>query len=225
MHVSNDVESNHRGVPFTIRGLIAVHARRGDYEQHCKNLSTWQTEYGYWSAFGTYSTSLPTFPKGVAHHKIRPDRCSPTFPKLNDTLYDPPYTGGLSLSLPRNADGTVDPTALTLEQLISYHCWQDLDAIRDRLHAVREWQKKQNGRELWDVYVLTNGSGEWISALKQLLREDGWLGRIKTSKDVAPQLSNAGMSVNQGVDMAIAHWSEVFLGNGVRRIHTTIFTV
>jgi hypothetical protein len=191
-----------------------VHIRRGDYEEHCKFLSGVKTEYGFWAAFGTYSVSKPTFPNGVPHHDIPPDRCDPTFPKLNDTLYDPPY---VAASPHKNEDGTVDPTTLTLEELIQYHCWQDLDSIRDRLHAVREWQKAKKGRQLRDIYVSTNSNDdEWISALKQLLRKDGWVGQIRTSRDTAPTLSTTGMSVNQGVDMAIAHWSEVFLGNGVR---------
>ena len=209
-----DTAPNHRqGVPFTIPGLISVHVRRGDYEEHCKFLSWARVEYGFWAAFGSYSTSKPTFPEGVPHHDIRPDRCDPTFPKLNDTLYDPPYAA----SPHKNKDGTVDPTTITLEDLISYHCWQDLDSIRDRLHAVREWQKAKNGRELKDVYILTNAKdADWISALKDLLRKDGWVGQIQASGDIAPKLSTTGMSVNQGVDMAIAQWSEVFLGNGVR---------
>lgn len=205
--------NHHHQAPFIIPGLLAVHIRRGDYEQHCKFLSEWRVEYGYWNCFGSYSASKPTFPEGVAHHDISPSRCDPTFPKLNDTLYDPPYAA----SPHKNEDGSIDPTTLTLEELILYHCWQDLDSIRDRLHAVREWQKAKNGRELKDIYVLTNTKDDdWISALKELLRKDGWVGQINTSADTAHNLSITGMSVNQGVDMAIAHWSEVFLGNGVR---------
>lgn len=198
--------------PFIIPGLITVHVRRGDYEQHCKYLASERAEYGFWASFGLYSASKLTFPEGVAHHDIPPGYCDPTYPKLNDTLYDPPYVA----SPHKNQDGTIDPTTLTLEDLISYHCWLELDSIRDKLHAVREWQKAKNGRELKDIYVLTNTKdADWISALKELLRKDGWVGQIKTSADTARKLSPTGMSVNQGVDMAIAHWSEVFLGNGV----------
>jgi len=211
-HSTDIAPNHHHEVPFIIPGLIAVHVRRGDYEEHCKFLSWARAEYGFWAAFGSYSVSQPTFPKGVAHHDIPPDRCDPAFPKLNDTLYDPPYAA----SPHKNEDGTVDPTTLTLEELISSHCWQDLDSIRDRLHAVREWQKAKNGRELKDVFLLTNSNDDdWMSALKEVLKKDGWVGQIKTSRDIAPKLSATGMSVNQGVDMAIAHWSEVFLGNGV----------
>jgi len=211
--VVDTTPNHHHGAPFIIPGLIAVHVRRGDYEEHCKGLSWVGSEYGFWSSFGSYSASKPTFPKGVPHHDIRPEFCDPTFPKLNDTLYDPPYAA----SPHKNEDGTVDPTTLTLEELLFHHCWLELDSIRDRLHAVREWQKAEKGRELKDVYILTNvKDGIWISTLKEMLKNDGWVGQINSSGDVAPRLSMMGMSVNQGVDMAIAHWSEVFLGNGVR---------
>jgi hypothetical protein len=216
----DDGGDRYHATPFIIPGLIAVHLRRGDFEKHCKKLSDYQIEFGYWSAFGTYSTSKPTFPKGVAHHEIRPELCDPTYPKLNDTLYDPPYAPGSLLSsspnLNKNADGTVDPTTLTLKQLIFSHCWLEIDAVRDRLRAVRGWQKAKNRRELRDIYLLTDASSEWVAALKKLLREDGWVGEIRSSKDVAPFLSQTAKATDQAVDMAIAHWSEVFLGNGVR---------
>jgi len=204
---SSSVEPSSPTTPFTIPGLLAVHVRRGDYAEHCKFLAWVKVEYGYWSAFGTYGVSQPTFPPGVPHHEIRPDHIDPTFPKLNDTLYDPPF----ARRFPRNPDGSVDPTTLTLEELIQYHCYQDLDATRNRLYAVREWQRAK-GRELKDVFILTNASEKWIWALEELLKDDGW--GIKTSRDLT--LSQDGQAVNQGVDMAIANWAEVFLGNGVR---------
>jgi len=201
------VETSSPTTPFTIPGLLAAHVRRGDFEEHCKWLAWVKAGYLYWAAFGTYSVSPPTFPPGVPHQNIRPDHVDPTLPRLNDTLYDPPF----ARHFPRNPDGSVDPTTLTLEQLIQYHCYQDLDAVRSRLYAVREWQRAK-GRELKNVFILTNGSENWIGALKELLKEDGW-GDIKTSRDLT--LSPDGQAVNQGVDGAIANWAEVFLGNGV----------
>jgi len=204
---SPSVETSPPTTPFTIPGLLAAHVRRGDYGEHCKFLAWAKVEYGYWASFGSYSVSQPTFPPGVPHHDIRPDHVDPTLPTLNDTLYDPPF----ARHLPRNPDGTVDPTTLTLEQLIQYHCYQDLDAVRNRLYAVREWQRAK-GRELKDVFILTNGSEDWIGALRELLKEDGW-GEVTTSRDLSP--SEDGQAVNQGIDMAIANWAEVFVGNGV----------
>ena len=201
------VETDSPTTPFTIPGLLAAHVRRGDYDEHCRFLAWAKVEYAYWASFGTYSVSNPTFPPGVPHHDIRPDHVDPTLPKLNDTLYDPPFIR----HFPQNPDGSVDPKTLTLEQLIQYHCYQDLDGVRSRLYAVREWQRTK-GRELKDVFILTNGSENWIGALKELLKEDGW-GEVKTSRDFT--LSEDGQAVNQGVDMAIANWAEVLLGNGV----------
>jgi hypothetical protein len=211
-------------------GLIAVHLRRGDYEQHYRHLTSELAEYRFWSTLGSYSVSKPTFPvsgiervqakpghsrvsrpvrtsKGdggsggnqdwrhrpqtiaviytyystnetqntssinaqcipitgirqsshperVVHHDILPDHCDTSFPKLNDTLYDPPYVTASPYT--KNEDVTIDPTTLTLEELIVYHCWQDIHLIRDRLHVVREWQRAKKERKLKDVYILTN---------------------------------------------------------------------
>ena len=184
-----------------------AHVRRGDYGEHCKSLAWAKVEYGYWASFGSYSVSQLTFPPGVPHHDIRPDHVDPTPTRLNGTLYDPPF----ARHFPRNPDGTVDPTTLALERLIQHHCYQDLDAVRNRLYAVREWQRAK-GRELKHVFLLSNGSENWIGALKELLKEDGWE-EITTSSDVS--LSEDGQAVNQGIDMAMAIWVEVFLGNGV----------
>ncbi|KAJ7082476.1 hypothetical protein C8R44DRAFT_894773 [Mycena epipterygia] len=36
--------------PFA--GLLGLHVRRGDYEEHCKKLVTWETDYNAWNLLG-----------------------------------------------------------------------------------------------------------------------------------------------------------------------------
>jgi hypothetical protein len=65
------------------------------------------------------------------------------------------------------------------------------------------------------VYISTNGEREWISALVQLLRADGWE-RISTSLDM--ELAKDEHTVSQVVDVSILVSAETFIGVGVRLI-------
>jgi hypothetical protein len=62
---------------------------------------------------------------------------------------------------------------------------------------------------------MTNGKGRRVGGLIELLLEDGWKS-VRASGDLV--LSDAARAVSQGVDMAVGHWAEVFIGNGVRSL-------
>jgi len=146
-------------------------------------------------------------PKGLNPEEFKIDAryVNTSYPKLPDSIFDPPY----SVAYLHGADGKVDLSTLTREQLWYSHCWPRLDGIRNKLAAVR---RAHPGLE--DVYLMTNGEERWIGGLTELLLEDGWKS-VRASKDLV--LSDAARAVSQGVDMAIGHWAEVFVGNGVRK--------
>jgi hypothetical protein len=193
--------------PHVLSKLVAVHVRRGDFSAYCKLLAETNVFWNSWTALGTYSRDSATLPQGFdpAEFQIDARYVNASYPKLPDSIFDPPYSG----AHPHDAEGKVDPTTLTREQLWYLHCWPRLDGIRDKLAAVR---RAHPGLE--DVYLMTNGEERWVGGLIELLLEDGWKS-VRASGNLV--LSDAARAVSQGVDMAIGHWAEVFVGNGVRK--------
>ena len=191
--------------PFVISKLVAVHIRRGDYEDHCQTLSKEGLQFNSWDMLGTYSTKDPTPPHGLDPmiYPIDPRFINETFPALPDTLYSPPY----STAFPHDQHGRVDPAELSREQLYKLHCWPNLTAILNKLRDVKDLHPG-----LEEVYVMTNGTPEFVEGLKHLLYEGGWRS-VKSSLDL--KLTDAAIAVSQAVDMAVATWAEVFVGNGV----------
>lgn len=46
-------------MPQTIPGLVAVHIRRGDFIEHCKNLAWWKAGYSGWNRFEEFQDKWP----------------------------------------------------------------------------------------------------------------------------------------------------------------------
>lgn len=193
--------------PYVIPKLVAVHVRRGDYESHCKWLEYLKTPWNSWNSLGTYSRDNATLPKGFDPDEFKLDApwVNASYPELPDSFFDGPY----STAYPHDAEGRVDPTTLTREELTFLHCWPRMDGIRDKLAAVRRAHPA-----LEDVYLMTNGGDRWVGGLVELLLEDGWKS-VRSSKELV--LGDAALAVSQGVDMAVGTWAEVLVGNGVRQ--------
>ena len=183
-----------------------MHVRRGDFGTYCELLAETNIFWNSWNALGTYSRDNAALPKGFNSEEFKIDAryVNASYPRLPNSIFDPPY----STAYPHDAEGKVDPTSLTREQLWYLHCWPRLGGIRDKLAAVR---RAHPGLD--DVYLMTNGEERWIGGLLELLLEDGWKS-VRASKDLV--LSDAARAVSQGVDMAVGNWAEVFVGNGVR---------
>jgi hypothetical protein len=192
---------------FVIPKFVAVHIRRSDYKEHCTALSNDALQFNSWDMLGTYSTKDPKPPYGLDPnmYPIDPRFINETFPALPDTLYSPPY----STSFPHDRHGRVDPASLSREQLYKLHCWPNLTAIISKLRDVKDLHPA-----LEEVYLMTNGTPEFVEGLKHLLYEAGWR-RVRSSLDL--KLTDAAVAVSQAVDMALATWAEVFVGNGVGR--------
>lgn len=195
--------------PFVISKFVAVHIRRGDYENHCQILSREGIQFNSWDMLGTYSTQDPKPPYGLdpKMYPIDIRFINNTFPALPDTLYSPPF----STSFPHDQNGRVNPADLSREQLYKLHCWPNLTAIISKLRHVRDLHPG-----LEEVYLMTNGTPDFVDGLKHLLYEGGWRS-VKSSLDL--KLTDAAVAVSQAVDMALATWAEVFVGNGVGLLH------
>lgn len=190
---------------FVVPKFVAVHIRRGDFETHCKTLSEEGFQFNSWNMLGTYSTNSSKPPYGLDPkiYPIDPRFINETFPALPDTLYSPPY----STSFPHDWHGRVDPAGLSKEQLYMLHCWPNVTPIINKLRDVRDLHPG-----LEEVYLMTNGKPSFVDDLKHLLYEDGWRS-VRSGLDL--KLTDAAAAVSQAVDMALANWAEVFVGNGV----------
>ncbi|KAJ7616655.1 hypothetical protein FB45DRAFT_757151, partial [Roridomyces roridus] len=76
-----------------IPGLLALHVRRGDYSQHCRNLVEWGSDYSAWNGFGNPSVRAahPTFPalpdylsvpEGMTHGEAAYAHCWPSLDEI-----------------------------------------------------------------------------------------------------------------------------------------------
>jgi hypothetical protein len=82
----------------------------------CHRPQTIAVLYTYYSTNETQNTYLfhiegirrSSHLEGVAHHDILPDHCDTTFPRLNDTLYDPPYATASPYNKKRGRDERSD---------------------------------------------------------------------------------------------------------------------
>ncbi|KZT21880.1 hypothetical protein NEOLEDRAFT_1072823 [Neolentinus lepideus HHB14362 ss-1] len=120
------------------------------------------------------------------------------FPLLPDKFNPAPYNN----------------TADSRLQYYFEHCLPETEQIVARLHAVRAQHPSLNR-----VYLLTNGWGWWLNALKDALRKDGWADAT-SSLDI--QLDAEQSYVGMAVDMAIAEKAEVFIGNGFSSLSSNI---
>ena len=130
------------------------------------------------------------------------------FPGLPDRFFPPAV----------HSQGNAPP-----EELARYraHCFPEIDQIVSRVRDVRASLLPTT--TLTRVYVLTNGRPEWLQELKNALQEDArtqqgmdeWE-HIGTNRDL--RLTREQRHNSQAVDMAIAQRSEIFIGNGVRRL-------
>lgn len=148
-----------------IPGLLALHIRRGDFEEHCKFLEQ-------------YSSSWES------HNSI---------PGLGDK-FDPP---------PKEETEAY-------EEYYRKHCYPSIEDMAEKVRAVRQ---SHAGRNLQDIYIMTNAHAPWLDDLKKALTYTGEWRNITTNRDL--QLDWEQKFVSQALDMLIGQRAEFFIGNAV----------
>ena len=71
----------------------------------------------------------------------------------------------------------------------------------------------EEGKGLRNIFIMTNGSPEWIEELREALMKDHPWKQIASSLQM--QVSWEQKFVAQAVDMMIGQRADVFVGNGV----------
>jgi hypothetical protein len=109
-------------------------------------------------------------------------------------------------------DGSDDKHTPELFAHYMTHCYPSIPQIVARVREVSVDAHAQ-GHTLDRIYILTNGSPEWLFELKTALRGAQQWKSIGTSRDL--WLSREQKYVAQAMDQLVATRAEVFLGNAV----------
>ena len=217
--------------------ILALHFRRGDYSGHCVDLASWSSTY-------TGQNSYPEFeerdkfvvPQVIEGHSSSDlDSTQP-----GDTLIVSSQDEKVKYYM-KHCYPDIGQVVERVRQVV--HDYESF--VRDRISKTHS-QKYENwgsqkkrwsaGREsvgnklLKRIYIMSNGDRQLLRELKQALVEDAersklssgdwefewtWDG-VSTSRDL--ELGWEEKPVGQALDMYIGQKSELFVGNGVRKI-------
>ena len=118
-----------------------------------------------------------------------------------------PGTIDKDMELEENTDGSLTDASMDAFQRA---CYPDVDQIVERVRQIR---MTEEGKELGNIFIMTNGSPEWIEELREALMKDHPWKQITSSLQM--QVSWEQKFVAQAVDMMIGQRADVFIGNGV----------
>ena len=76
------------GSSDTIKGLLAIHVRRGDFEDHCRNLAEWSADWHAWNAFPEFIDKFekPTDMSPEETTNVYLSHCYPTIQQIADKV-------------------------------------------------------------------------------------------------------------------------------------------
>ncbi|KAG8990815.1 hypothetical protein FRB94_013086 [Tulasnella sp. JGI-2019a] len=216
---SHDFPSSSSNTSQTIKGLIAVHLRRGDFKLHCHKLADISDPFMGWNQF----------------------------PYLLDRFTPPPKGEGLKGSLDVITRGRkhdlymercwpeIDAIVKRLREVRRLHT--GLERVFVLTNGKKEWVEllkralmntKDDGDDAGDTEKEREGSGPPITIpgairvqpVPPTSRENRpWI-EVLTSKDLSILWTER--EVDQAVDMEIARRAEVFLGNGFSSLTSNI---
>jgi len=152
-----------------IPGLLVLHIRRGDFEQHCRGLAEW----------GSTWTGFNQLPEMLDH-------------------FDSP---------PRPKDGGVTQE---IYDAYSKSCYPSIEEI---VQKVVDIKRTRAGKDLSNIYIMTNGKDPWLSELKEALHKSGKWKQISSSREL--KVTWEQKFVAQSIDMVVGQRADVFIGNGV----------
>lgn len=122
-------------------------------------------------------------------------------------LNNQPGTIDKDVQLVENEDGSLSQAS---RDALQRACYPDTDQIVERVRQIRETEE---GKKLRNVFIMTNGSPEWVQELEEALMKDHKWEQIASSLQM--HVSWEQKFVAQAVDMMIGHRADVFIGNGV----------
>ena len=118
-----------------------------------------------------------------------------------------PGTIDRDVELTKNEDGSFTQRAIDAFQRA---CYPSTNQIVQRVRQIR---MTEEGKGLRNIFIMTNGSPEWIEQLKEDLMKDYPWKQISSSLEM--RVTWEQKFTAQAVDMMIAQRADVFIGNGV----------
>ena len=135
-----------------------------------------------------------------------------TFTGLNTQ----PGTTDRDITLVEDEGGSLTPASVNAFQRA---CYPDINQIVERVRQIRQTKE---GKRLRNVFIMTNGSPEWVEELREALVKDHPWKLIASSLQM--RVSWEQKFVASAVDMMIAQRSDVFIGNGVSTLTPLTFS-
>ncbi|KAJ3509166.1 hypothetical protein NLJ89_g5362 [Agrocybe chaxingu] len=206
--------------------VLALHVRRGDFSEHCKNLAGWTAPY----------TGFNSFPEST-------ERDGFISPQVQQRRYNDPKVVSSNEEREKIYKIHCYPDAQQITKRVR-------EVVKDYEAFVEEQEKSlearspspskvpvPGNRRLNKVYVMTNGDREWLKEVKAALEadaeaskaktggEDGWdfewtWEGVHTSRDL--DLGWEDKPVAQALDMFVAQRAELFVGNGFSSLTANI---
>ena len=160
----------------------------------------------------TPGLQYPPIPGLLALHVRRGDfeaHC-PTLRRWNTRfsgLNTQPGTIDRDLDFAKNEDGSSTQRSTDAFQRA---CYPSTNQIVERVRQIR---MTEEGKGLRNIFIMTNGSPEWIEELKEALMKDYRWKQISSSLEMLVTWEQKFTA--QAVDMMIGQRADVFIGNGV----------
>lgn len=119
-----------------------------------------------------------------------------SFPEFHDK-FDRPTDGGWGETSEENM------------KLYVRRCYPSIEQIVEKVRKVR----MEAAEPLRYLYIMTNGPTPWVEELKSALAQDTNWDQLGSSRDLKTTWEQK--FVAQALDMYVAQWAQVFIGNGV----------
>ncbi|THU79661.1 hypothetical protein K435DRAFT_973071 [Dendrothele bispora CBS 962.96] len=202
----------------TIKGLVAIHLRRGDFFGHCLYLLKWRVKY----------MGLNMYP-GVGKDFDPDEYLRQVIIENESGNGDGNGNGNGNEGGKSNSNEELDEKekSRVLKPYYFEHCLPEIDQIVARLREVREEMGSSSSSssgeggkvDLKRLYILSNGKASWLNELGKELKGDGWVD-VRSTTDL--RLDKQQKYVSGAIDMAIAEKAEVFIGNGFSSLSSNI---
>jgi len=107
----------------------------------------------------------------------------------------------------------VDENDMIYEEGREYYQKVCYPSVEDIVEKVMDIKKTEAGKDLSNVFLMTNGKPDWIAEVKAALHKAGTWESITSSRDLT--LDWEQKHVGGAIDMLIGQRADVFVGNGV----------